>query len=302
MIRPRGGVPSLGALAVFEAAARLMSFSAAARERNVTQAAVSKRVQQLERDLGIALFVREGRRLKLTREGELLFARVSSALDFLGEGIAALKGDAPTPSVTIAAAHSVSHFWLGRLLSAFMCERPDIGVSLTTSDRRAEVDDAESDLAILYGYGAHPRWRLSKLFDEELVPMAAPSLMQRFGLSAATPDATLAAAPLLRYGRLDARWRTLEDWFVWRGIGAPRAGGVSYSSYPMAVAAAVRGEGVVLGSAALLGEECAAGVLGAVSDAVWRTGNGYHLALRRGEEASQGALALHQFLLGAAET
>ncbi len=69
MERKRSNLPSLGALAVFDAAARHMSFTAAARELNVTQAAVSKRMKQLEEELGLSLFRRSGRSLSLTESG-----------------------------------------------------------------------------------------------------------------------------------------------------------------------------------------------------------------------------------------
>ena len=64
-------LPSLAALRSFEAAARLLSFRAAADELLVTQSAISHQIAELERRLGVGLFIRHSRRVELTAAGEL---------------------------------------------------------------------------------------------------------------------------------------------------------------------------------------------------------------------------------------
>ena len=85
MVRRFYSLPSLIALAAFEAAARHLSLTKAAEELNVTPGAISKQVRMLEEELGIPLFLRRHRAIELTREGEALaaalregFARMSS--------------------------------------------------------------------------------------------------------------------------------------------------------------------------------------------------------------------------------
>ena len=65
----RRSIPSMSALATFEAAARLTSFTLAAAELGVTQAAVSRQIKGLEDDLNTRLFVRANRRVVLTTAG-----------------------------------------------------------------------------------------------------------------------------------------------------------------------------------------------------------------------------------------
>src|SRR5258706_16147157 len=77
--------PPLGTLRAFEAAARLESFSRAAEEIFVTHGAVSHQIRALERALGTALFLRNGRRLSLTTAGRHFAERVRSALRDLAE-------------------------------------------------------------------------------------------------------------------------------------------------------------------------------------------------------------------------
>ena len=66
----RRHLPSLGAFATFEVAAKHLSFTLAARELNVTQGAVSQQIRLLERAMGVALFIRKHNALELTPEAE----------------------------------------------------------------------------------------------------------------------------------------------------------------------------------------------------------------------------------------
>ena len=73
MARPslRRSLPPLNSLVAFEAAGRLESFTAAGRELSLTQAAISRQIQQLESDLGVLLFSRSRRGMRLTPEGDI---------------------------------------------------------------------------------------------------------------------------------------------------------------------------------------------------------------------------------------
>ena len=282
---------SLEALRVFEAAARRRNFSAAARELGVTQAAVSRRVQGLELDLGMRLFLRRGRRLSLTPAGEALGRRVRGALDFLAEGLAELAPEAPT--VSLAASGSVSHFWLGPALRAFAAAHPEVTLRLTTTDDMALLADPAHDATILYGAGEHPRWRLTPLIPERLAPVATPALVAAGG-------GRLEAMALLDYAPFNAHWRTLRDWAAWAGLRAAARPRASFSDYATAIEAALRGDGAALGSLSLLRGALEAGALAQVCGPVWETGMGYHVGLPRDRAPSPAAEALRAALLAEA--
>ena len=72
--------PSMSLLLVFEAAARHESYTRAAEELSLSQSAISRQVQTLEDQLGVPLFRREGRSVKLTEVGRRYFAELSGAL------------------------------------------------------------------------------------------------------------------------------------------------------------------------------------------------------------------------------
>ncbi|GMG81846.1 LysR substrate-binding domain-containing protein [Paralimibaculum aggregatum] len=284
---------------VFEAAARHGNFSAAARELGVTQAAVSRRIQALEAVLGRPLFTRRGRHIALTADGSDLHRRTTGALDYLAEALepfAPMRHGAP---VSVVAAGSVSHLWLGAEIRAFARDHPEAAVRLVTSDALRDLADDRHDLTVLYTRGAHPRWHLVELFPERLVPVASPGYLAARGLTPPLAPAEIAALDLVDYERFNAHWVSLADWAEAQGL-APQRARVTFSSYWLAVEAALEGDGVALGSLGLMARHLAAGRLVALGPEPLETGYGYWLGLPRGRTVSPEAMALYHRLAEAA--
>src|SRR5258707_4304929 len=84
-------LPPLEALRVFEVACRHGSYSEAARELHVTHSAVSQRIRQLEEELGLTLFERQGNRMVLTSSGLRLQAGVKGAFSALGSALGSIE-------------------------------------------------------------------------------------------------------------------------------------------------------------------------------------------------------------------
>lgn len=294
-------MPSLGALAVFDAAARHMNFTAAARELNVTQAAVSKRIKVLEQELGLVLFRRSGRSLALTEQGSALARRTHSALDYLEESCARLHGGTTSPIVTIAANTAVSHFWLGPKLRQYALAEPATTLRLLTTDRTIDIVGEDNDIVILYGQGERPGWNLLRMFPEELVPVAAPRYLESAGIPTdrslpLTPD-YLASLALLDYEQFEAGWTTLAMWFDWAGVTRPEHGRRQlFSSYAITIEAALSGDGIALGSLSLLSDIIAEGRLVVVSDLVFATGQSYFIGVRQDRIIPETALRLLRWL------
>ncbi|MEM6438639.1 MAG: LysR substrate-binding domain-containing protein [Pseudomonadota bacterium] len=304
MEKPANLPKSLDALRVFEAAARRMSFTEAAEELLVTQAAVSRRIAALEAQVGFALFERSGRRLALTAKGEALRGRVRAALDYLDESFEALGAGARPAAVTIAASGSVSHLWLGERLRDYARAGGTEAVRLLTTDDLGEAAAEANDLAVLYAASAdHPRWTLTPLLPEALAPVAAPAHLAARGLSAADlplPLERLGALDLLDYDRVRPQWITLERWFARAGAAMPGRPVRVFSTYFMAVEAALAGDGVILGSLALLAPWLARGDLLRLTSETDETGCAYHLGVKKGREAPEAARRLHDWLTASA--
>lgn len=290
----------LEAFRVFDAACRAMNFSRAGRELNITQAAVSRRIKGLEDHLGAALFTRRGRNLALTPDGERLFQRVRATLEYLEESLEAF-GTGPGQIISIAASGSVSHLWLGQRLKDFGKESPGISVRLLTTDSPSELASETNDLVILYSTGEHPRWNLTMLMKEVLVPIASPDYLDQRNLSAdALTSPEIAALDLIDYERFNAHWISFRQWFgrvhnPLRGkLPRPR---LSFSTYIMAVEAALRGEGIALGSLGLIEEHLRSGALVTVGNDRVESGYGYYLGTPRFRSLSPEATQLHNHLL-----
>lgn len=295
----RHALPSLRALAVFETAARYENFTVAARELHVTQAAVSKTIQGLEGELGCPLFTRSGRTIRLTRTGRALYERTRSALDYLAEGCAQICIGDRTAAVTIAANTAVSHFWLGRQLRRYADFAPADAVRLVTSDRDADLIDETNDLAVLYGYAERLGWTQAKLFDEELVPVAARRYLHAAGLLDKLPLAPeqVAAQNVLDYELQGAGWTNFGTWLEWAGVSdKPRVRHRVFSSYALAIDAMLDGEGLVLASRPLLSRLLADGEVVEVSDLRLRTERAYFLGFRPERKLPEPALRLFQWL------
>ncbi len=290
----------LEAFRVFDAAARAMNFSRAGRELNITQAAVSRRIKRLEDHLGATLFTRRGRNLALTPDGERLFQRVRATLEYLEESLEPFRAGTGE-IISIAASGSISHLWLGQRLRDFGKESPGISVRLLTTDVHSELASENNDLIIIYSTGEHPRWSLTPLMKEVLVPIASPDYLAARGLDPhALTAVDIAGLDLIDYERANAHWISFRQWFG--RVGDPLKGKLprprlSFSTYIMAVEAALRGEGIALGSLGLIEEYLQSGSLVSLGNDRVESGFGYYLGAPRFRSLSAEAAQLHRFLL-----
>ncbi len=293
----------LEAFRVFDAACRFMNFSRAGQTLNITQAAVSKRIKGLEEQLGATLFTRRGRNLALTREGEALFQRVRATLEYLEESLEPFAGERGQ-TISIAASGSVSHLWLGSRLREFGKHYPQVSLRLTTTDTPSELASENHDLVILYSTGEHSRWNLSLLMPEVLVPVASPDYLKERDLTpeACRPD-VIASLDLIDYERFNAHWISFRQWFGRLPVPPkmkPKAARYSFTTYVLAIEAALKGDGVALGSTGLIQELLMNGRLITLGESKVSTGFGYYLGNPKARSLSEEGLALHDMLLGSA--
>lgn len=297
----RRTLPSLDALVFFEAAGRLNSFTRAAEELYVTQAAVSKRIRELEARLGLVLFRRHGRMLNLTPEGRRFHQRTGMALEFLEDACRQAAGN-DTEVVKLAANSAVSLLWLAPRLKLFGLGENAANVNLTTSDRPGDTLEPDNDLVVVYGYGDTPGWHSELLFEERLVPVAAPGYLESAGVSAG-PDLDVDAPSLdelilLEYDRLAPDWINWQLWIEQTGSTPMKRCQVKYCrTYAQAIGAALDGKGLALGSRGLIDDELQAGRLQIVCEREYASGRGYYLACAGEKKLGPGATALRQQLL-----
>ena len=195
MSRRGKDLPPLGSLAVFEAAARHLSFQEAAREFNVTPGAVSRQIKALETELGCALFLRVHRGVRLTQEGEVLSAAVGEGFTQIAAACRRLRERQQRPSVTLGATTAVAALWLMPRLGTFWREHQDIVVNHVISDVARELAGPGIDLRIRYGHGRWPGEETAKLFGDRLYPICGPSFAKQMKRQALD---TLIRQPLIQ--------------------------------------------------------------------------------------------------------
>jgi len=263
-------LPPLNGLRLFEAAGRHRSFKLAAQELGVTPSAVSHAVQGLEDWLGAALFARGPRGLVLTEPGAAYLVSVRETLMQLAAASDALPGRRTPCRIRISAAPTFAARLLLPKLGRFRQRHPGIGVFIDTPHHHTGLAEAGADLAIRMGNGDWPGLVAQHLLHEDLVPVCAPALLERYR----DQD------PVEFMPRIHVTTVT-QDWDAWlRAAGRPPTAGpdgLRIDTIQMAFDAAVRCMGIVLGRRPLVDPELHAGTLITVAEPVVRSPAAYWL-------------------------
>ena len=264
----RKKIPSLHALASFDAAARHQSYTLAAQELSLTQSAVSRQIGALESFLGVALFRRARHGVILTDAGTQYARQIAPRLQALErdtlEAMAGHSSSATGGAITLAAVPTLAARWLIPRIPSFARAHPDVVVHVEARTRPFMFADAQIDAALYAGTPAQiAQWAGThsvQLMPEVVLPVCAPTLMQgRAFLSAQA----LVALPLLQQSTRPDVWR---QWFAAAGLadsdtGASALAGPRYEQFSMTAAAAACGMGVALMPRLLIEAELARGEL-----------------------------------------
>ncbi|MFN6992984.1 MAG: LysR substrate-binding domain-containing protein [Aquincola tertiaricarbonis] len=291
-------LPSLDRLKVFDAAARQRSFTRAAGELFLTQSAVSRQIAALEAELGLALFVRRHRALDLTDDGRRLAAAVAQALGVLETTVAQLREPHGREVLTITTTPGLASLWLIPRLASFTQAHPGVDVRIDASHDVRPMERDGYDLAIRYGRSGALAG--TPLFDEVLVPMCAPALLKRTGAPLKSP-ADLRHHTLLQIGSASAGHGIPSEWASWlTAVNAAHlepAALLTFNTYDTAIAAAVAGQGVVLGRRPITDRLLRSKALVAPFEGQWSMEHGYSLVMSAAARRRPAALALHDWLL-----
>lgn len=179
----------LGSIELFCLAAELGSFTAAAVAAGVTPPAVSRTVFRLEERLGVRLFVRTTRQIRLTDEGRLYFEQGRQALAQLAEAERQISGQQGAPSglLRISLPTPYAHYRVLPILPAFRAQYPDVEIDVHISNRNVDFADDTYDLAVRGRAPDDSGLIARKLEDAEMVVVATPAYLCRAG-TPRTPD------------------------------------------------------------------------------------------------------------------
>ncbi|WP_043312043.1 LysR family transcriptional regulator [Pseudomonas sp. ML96] len=252
----RRRIPSTAALVAFESAARHQSFTRAADELALTQSAICRQIAGLEEFLGIELFRRSRRGVRLTEAGLAYSRKVAAQLDAVERDTLAAMGQQGAQSLELAVVPTFATQWLVPRLKDFQRLHPEVTVHLTNRTRPFLFADTGFDAAIYFGDGEWSGTEAHVLMPEEPQPVCSPELLAgREQFSAAE----LATLPLLQQSTRPYAWR---QWFSGQGLNVSRdLSGPRYELFSMLAQAASHGMGVALIPPFLIERELAEGRL-----------------------------------------
>ncbi|OPG85190.1 LysR family transcriptional regulator [Stutzerimonas stutzeri] len=252
-------LPPLNALRAFEAAARLGSLSEAARELHVTHGAISRQVKQLEEQLGVGLFVKEGRGVKLTDAGARLRDAASEAFERLRSTCAELQRQTAEAPFVLGCPGSLLARWFIPRLDRLNRDLPELRLQLSASE--GELDPRKPGLDATLWY-AEPPWpadmQVFELAAERIGPVLSPYHPRCADRRGAPPSAVLDETLLHTASRPQA-W---PNWARQQGLDPARLRlGQSFEHLYFLLEAALAGLGVAIAPQQLVADDLRQGRL-----------------------------------------
>lgn len=287
-------LPPLSSLRLFEAAGRHCSFKLAAAELNVTPSAVSHGIVGLEQTLGVALFVREPRRLSLTPEGADYLTYISEAMSLIATGTQRLPNRGTDRTIAITCAPTLASRWLLPRLQGFRERWPNVGVTVDTSRHQVGFPVDGFDFAIRMSRAPVAGAAWTRLFGERLVPVCSPAYRDR--LRDATGVIDLARTTLIHVTPASEDW---QAWWEGSGMaGSPPGGGLRLDTIQLSFEAAIMGLGVALGRRPLVDSDLASGALVEIGAPTLIAETAYWLVSSEGADHRPDLAGFKRWLLG----
>jgi LysR family glycine cleavage system transcriptional activator len=282
-------LPPLETLRVFEVACRHGSYSEAARELHVTHSAISQRIRQLEEELGLTLFERQGNRMAPTSSGLRLQAGVKSAFSELSASLDSIKTHRTDAEITVSLLPVMAARWLVPRLPRFKARFPRINLHVKTAQSLANFKSDGVDIAIRFGMGDWKGLRATKLLDEEFFPVCSPSLN---GGRLPKDPVSMLSEPLLIDRNLS--WRA---WFKSALKLDREIVGTSYTDTNALMEAAVTGQGIALGRLSVTRSDILSGKLVRLSEHSLRVAYCHYAVYPIASETNPALVAFRDWLV-----
>jgi DNA-binding transcriptional LysR family regulator len=200
----------LQSMVVFVRVVEAASFAAAARQLGLSRAAVSKRIIQLEAELGVRLLSRTTRRVLPTEIGRAYYDACIRTLAAAGEAEAMVRQlhAEPRGTLRISAPQSFGTLHLGPAIAAFAARYPDLAINLALNDRIISLSDENFDVALRIARQAPANLVVHRLAPIRIVLCAAPAYLDAHGTPERVDD--LADHKCLHYSYMTSG----ENWLL----------------------------------------------------------------------------------------
>ena len=269
-------LPSVRGLQALVALENAPSMSRAAEALGVTRSALSHRIAELEKQLGVSLVRQAGRCATLTDDAHALLAVMGNALDRIEAAVAPLRR---TPrQLRISTVATFASLWLIPRLAEWQGAHPDIELAISTTTRTVDFDAEDVDCAIRHGLGGWKGMAATLLFRETLLPVARAD-----------------TSPLSAHSKVIRARSRFRDWSRWwrasnRSGRLPERGMV-VETRAQAMDAALAGAGIAMMDEAYAMPHLAAGRLRALGATV-PLSEGYYLVVPKSRRRNAEELRL----------
>ena len=286
-------LPPLKALRIFEVAARTENFAMAAEELFLTASAVSHQVKALEDHLGVKLFERTKRNVKLTPTGESYLQSIKESLNGIEVATQRITRHQDQSVISIDVAPNFLIRWLLPRLNRFQMQYPAIELQLNASHELEDLYANRVDMTICFGHGDWRDLRIDLLSRVYLVPVCAPGLITD-GLPLNEP-ADLRNYPLIHVIKRLYEW---PEWLQQHGVEYSGFGrGMQLSSSQLATSAAYQRLGLALADRHLSASEIDNGNLVMPFDSALNTRKGFYLAHNKSRPLTEGMNTFREWLM-----
>lgn len=256
-------VPGTRALRTLEAAARHLNFTRAADELGLTPAAVSHQIKEFEDQLGVSLFARTSRSMRLTAAGAVLAEASADAIAQLNRAVSrAQKLERGQSLLKVTADAHFAAKWLMRRVDRFRDAHPgiDLRFDITYEVRDFEIDDV--DIGIRFGAGKYPGLSSNRLFDNVIIPVCSPGLLQRGPPLKEPRDLFNHRLVHIEWSRRGVTWPNWGMWMAAAGIDDfDESRALVFSTSSDCIQAAIDGSAVALADFAMVAHDLSEGRL-----------------------------------------
>ncbi|AZO52132.1 MAG: transcriptional regulator GcvA [Mesorhizobium sp.] len=256
-------LPGTRALRTLEAAARHLNFTRAADELGLTPAAVSHQIKEIEDQLGMVLFTRTSRTIRLTEAGTVLYEAATDTLDLLGRAVMrARKMARGTEFLKVTLDAQFAAKWLMRRVENFRKQRPGIELRFDIAYGLRDFDLDDVDVGIRFGAGKYPGLCAHRLFDNIIIPVCSPGLLASGPPLREPRDLFNHTLAHIEWARQGVTWPNWRMWMAAAGINDfDDSRTVVFGTSTDAVQAALDGNAVALADFAMVANDLSEGRL-----------------------------------------
>ncbi|MCP5082251.1 MAG: LysR family transcriptional regulator [Alphaproteobacteria bacterium] len=236
-------IPSMTALRAFDAVARHLNFRKAAAELNVTHAAVSHQIKALEAELGVSLFDRTSRSVRLTKAAKIYFPVVENSLSALEQVTLRVRKQTEHDVLHVRSYGSFITMWLTPRLSEFQNQHPRLRIRLISSFE--DFGAGGFDVGVFKSLQDDGRFIRQELFRTEIFPVCSADTLEGTEL-----PADLGILKNHRLLNVPANEAEPNDWDLWMDTAKVSENSMkihaTFDTYPLARDAALKGMGMAM--------------------------------------------------------